>query len=100
MITPLDELDVQRARWRRAREKLRLTDPEADDFATDGLARRLDNPRIRLLILPADPEALVVEFDDEFWEWWHRLPPHPATGQPTDWGYTEICCSPGNLDRR
>jgi hypothetical protein len=65
-VTPdFTRLELQRARWRRTRDLLRLVDPEAEDFAIGGLARFMDEPSVRLLILPADPEATLIEFDEE-----------------------------------
>lgn len=83
----LDALDRPRTRWRAVRQALRLVDPLAAGFALAGLATRFAaDPRVRLLILPADPEAWLVEFDDEFWAWWLQDWPDPVAAQQTQWG--------------
>jgi hypothetical protein len=86
MTQDVTGLELRRARWRRAREHLHLVDPEAEDFATRGLARLVDEPSVRLLILPADPEITLIEFDDEIWSWWLQERPHPVRGGRTTWG--------------
>lgn len=78
--------DAQRERWRQVRCPLHLLEPEAGDFATGGLARLVTAQTVRLLILPADPDAFLIEFDDAFWSWWLQDWPDPITGQPTPWG--------------
>jgi hypothetical protein len=82
----LDPLDRQRARWRRARERLRLVDPDELGFASRGLVRRVEQPGVRLLILPEDPERWLIDFDDEFWAWWRGDQPDPSSNQPARWG--------------
>jgi hypothetical protein len=39
-----------------------------------------------MLILPADPELISVEFDDDFWTWWTVPQPNPAGSQGLRWG--------------
>ncbi len=86
MTDSLLERELLRARWRRARGPLKLIDPTADDFATGGLAQRLDSDAfVRLLILPADPEATIVEFDEDTWNWWLADRTDPITGSATQW---------------
>jgi hypothetical protein len=81
-LTSNDEVtELQRTRWHRAREALRLSDPEAEDFATRGLARLVVEASTRLLVLPADPEANRLEFDDEFWTWWLEDRPDPLSAR-------------------
>lgn len=88
MTEDLERTELQRARWRRAREPLGLVNPEsAESFGTGGLARHVDDVGVRLLILPYDPSASVVEFDADFWEWWMKNRLNPFEGAtPTDWG--------------
>ncbi len=85
-----DTLDRQRRWWHRARVPLRLVDPDADDFASGGLASRVSQPSVRLLLLPADPEAWLLDFDSTFWGWWSQDSDDPTTGQPTRWGYENL----------
>jgi hypothetical protein len=82
----LDAVEHQRRRWFRARAPLRLVDPGADDFSTGGLAERVSEPTVRLLLLPADPDAWLFDIDSEFWAWWKQDRDDPTTGQPTNWG--------------
>ena len=66
----IEEVELQRSRWRRARKSLRLVDEEDECFATGGLGLRVPDLVARLLVVPFDPEANLVSFDAEFWEWW------------------------------
>lgn len=77
--------ELLRARWRRARQPLLLLDPYADGFATGGLVRRVDEPTVRLLVLPPDPEDHRLEFDDDLWRWWLRERQDPESGQAMNW---------------
>lgn len=79
-------LDLQRERWRRARETFGLADPGSEEFATGGIPRLAGDIGVRLLILPSDPEACLIEFDQELWDWWLKDRPDPSDGQPTLWG--------------
>lgn len=73
MAMDLDQLDRQRERWRRARAAMNLVDPRDPDFATAGLAATMAGVTFRVLVLPADPEAHVFDFDAEFWKWSETL---------------------------
>ncbi len=86
MTWELMVLELRRGRWRRARQSLHLLDPSAEDFGTEGLASFVANRSVRLLILPADPEASLIEFDEGLWEWWRQAHTDPVTGDPTQWG--------------
>lgn len=66
----LDQLDRQRERWRRARAAMNLVDPFDPNFATGGLATNIPGLTFRVVVLPADPEAHLFDFDDEFWKAW------------------------------
>lgn len=79
------DIEVQRARWQCARDHLRLLDPESDDFATGGLARWGPDVRVRLLILPSDPDAMLLEFDEPFWAWWLQGHKDPFGDSFTTW---------------
>jgi hypothetical protein len=80
-----DQLEVLRTRWRKGRERLRLLNPESPDFGTGGLGRLTREVAVRALILPPDPEAVVVRFDQEFWGWFESDRPNPFGGT-TNWG--------------
>jgi hypothetical protein len=85
-----DTVDRQRQRWHRSRIPLHLVDPDADDFSSGGLASRVGEPTVRLLLLPADPDAWLVDFDPEFWAWWRQHCDDPSTGQSAPWGYDNL----------
>lgn len=91
MTPALDELELVRARWRRAREIIGLTDPRSDDFAQGGLAAHVEDVGIRFILLPADPEGVPIPFEEDFWEWWMQDRPNPFEGAGvTDWGRQSI----------
>jgi hypothetical protein len=83
-------IDVIRGRWCRWRERERLLDPEREDFGQGGLARLIVDRASRLLVLPADPEAHVVDLDDDLWAWWGSDFDDPATGGQTRWGFDKV----------
>jgi hypothetical protein len=86
VTTDIQEQEIIRARWRRARDRLLLNDPDAPDFGAGGLVSVAPDVGVRLLVLPPDPEAVVVDFDADFWPWWEQDRPNPFGGPPTDWG--------------
>jgi HRDC domain len=69
-----------RHRWRRARERIHVADPLSGHFATGGLGRHGPDVHVRFLILPGDPEAAAVEFDEEFWDVVDERPAQPLPG--------------------
>lgn len=75
-----------REAWRRWRGDQRLVDPDVGDFAQGGLARLTSDPAARLVILPADPEAHLIDFDSALWSWWAEDSSDPATDGRTQWG--------------
>jgi hypothetical protein len=78
--------EALRARWRRAREAVGLAGAvEREDFGIGGLAQRLDAPSVRLLILPADPEAAFLEFDKDLVAWWKDVRTTSALGEDLTW---------------
>jgi hypothetical protein len=89
-LEDLEAVDRQRRLWLQARAPLRLVDPDADDFSTGGLASRVNEPTVRLLLLPADPDAWLIDFDAAFWAWWTQDGEDPITGEPTQWGYQSL----------
>jgi hypothetical protein len=66
----LHEHEFLRARWRRFGDRQQLADPEAVDLGLGGLGGHVPNLSVRFPVLPADPEATVISFDDAFWQWW------------------------------
>lgn len=68
-MTALGEADLQRDRWRRALRREALDTSDRADFAMRGLSARLRRPSVRLLLLPADPDADVIRVDDGLWAW-------------------------------
>ena len=82
----LRELDRARERWRFIRRQLgQSTDADRRPL---GLARRVEHLSARLLILPGDPFATGLSFDDEFWGWWRKDGPSPF-GTRVQWTNTE-----------
>ena len=82
----LRELDRARERWARMRQQMgQSTDAGARSL---GLARRLEDLSARLVILPGDPFATDLSFDDEFWGWWTNTGPAPFGGH-VQWTNTE-----------
>ena len=68
-MTTLADSELVRARWRRALHGHALDDVRRADFALGGLAPRLREPTVQVLLLPPDPEGEVFSFDDELWAW-------------------------------
>lgn len=82
----LKELDRARGRWRLVRRRLgQSVDAE---HGSVGLARRIESLSARLLILPGDPFATDLSFDEEFWGWWTNEGPSPF-GTRVQWTNTE-----------
>jgi hypothetical protein len=77
--------EIHRSRWRREREKLAFIDLRQPDFANGGLGQYVPNLTVRLVILTADPEREVVDFDKEFWSWWKTNRESPFGGPTDDW---------------
>jgi hypothetical protein len=88
-MTSTSEVELLRARWRRYREPLHLLDPHQEDFAQGGLAARVQHLSVRLLVLPADPEAVVVEFDATFWAWWATYAGVSLGDVTVEWGKSQ-----------
>ena len=85
-MNQLEAIELQRARWRRARSSLRLTDPCEAEFGDGGLGRLVPDIRFRVLVLPGDPERHVVDFSDEVRTWWMRECQNPFDERNSDWG--------------
>ena len=63
-------IDFYRRRWERARTPLRLLDPGDELFSQGGLGSQVRDLALRVLVLPADPEAGPVELDSDCRDWW------------------------------
>lgn len=85
-MNPVQQIDVYRERWRRARDSLRLVDTEAGRFGTGQVHSAAGKIPARLVILPADPEGHLIDFDEEFWAWWSKESRDPHTGDLTLFG--------------
>ena len=74
-------IDRCRRRWERARASLRLIDPGDELFSQGGLASRVRVLAVRVLVLPADPEASPIELDADCRDWWltDRVDPFGTT---------------------
>lgn len=96
MTVSAGDIDRDRKRWRRVRRRLLLVDPLVEDFGTGGLAHHAPDVHVRFVILPADPDAVVVDFDEPFWEWWMQDRPNPFEGAPaTNWGRDSLPAATG-----
>lgn len=80
------QVEIHRARWRREREACSLVNPDDKGFAVGRLPLPGTDPLVRLLIIPADPEAEMLALDDSFWEWFTGDLPDPGTGRKAEWG--------------
>jgi len=88
MTPDLDALDQQRTRWAVERRRANLLADLVDDetFATGGLGARVPGLSARIMILPIDPLAHKVTFDEELAAWWAADHPDPILGGAMDWG--------------
>jgi len=86
MTDPLESLDRQRDRWRRARPALHLDDPQSASFGLDSLGSRVRDLSVRFVILPSDPELHLVEFDHDLEKWWLSDFPDPISAGGMRWG--------------
>ena len=85
--------DRIRDRWRRSRDELGLTHPDAENFAAAGLAQFVEERSARLVILPSDPERSDISFTGDFWKWWETNQPDPVSGSVAQWGSRNRTCS-------
>jgi hypothetical protein len=87
-MKPSADLDVARDRWRRKHEILGFPDPNGRDTAAPaGLASRIADLSIRIMVLHADPFSTDLVFDEEFWAWWSDGRPAPF-GRAVTWTET------------
>lgn len=89
-MTDLMDVELRRARWRRALQEEGLDTVGRDDFALGGLAARLRTPSVRLLLLPADPEREPVAIDDQLWAWVKNFSVVQVDGRNVRLGTQEI----------
>lgn len=89
--------EAQRARWMRWLRRNALDDPDREDFAKGGVARRAESLGVRFLVLPADPEASAFELDKPFWTWMARTETRAPSyrSDPLNWGQYEVPTSEG-----
>jgi hypothetical protein len=87
MSRTIHEIDAQRARWWRYRTGQRLTIEAGEDFALGGLARYADDPDLRLVFLPSDPDGDPVPLGSETLDWLKEPRPTPYGGRPPRWGH-------------
>jgi hypothetical protein len=78
--------EIHRSRWRRERERLGLIDICQQGFANGGLGQYVSNLTVRVVILGADPDYELIDFDSEFWSWWKTDRKTPFGTSPEDWG--------------
>lgn len=90
MTGTIGEIELQRARWRRALEREILDTSDRENFALGGLAPRLRTPSVRLLLLPGDPEGAAVDIDDELWAWVKNVQVVNIGGRNVHLGLQEI----------
>ena len=86
-------IDRQRERWRRIRQMLDLADVREPAFALGGDGSRVKDLSVRILILPSDPMAHRLDFDDAFMATWKAIDLDPVTGQPPWWGGSMVTTS-------
>lgn len=86
MSQSLVDTELRRGRWRRFRQQIALSEPSSEGFAKGGLSNRVSEPSVRLLVLPDDPEADLISFDNDLWNWWLENRESPATQRQTQWG--------------
>ncbi len=86
MKTEIIERELQRTVWRRYRDTLCLVDASDPRFGEGGLAARMLEPSLRMLVLPADPERNLIAFDEEFWARFMQGHQDPISGADAAWG--------------
>lgn len=85
MSKSIIEIEAQRGRWARYRQRQQLHPDSGQDFARGGLGRQVDNLDLRLLFLPSDPSAEIVANDPETVEWFKHDREVPFQGPPPRW---------------
>ena len=93
MTTDVDALDRQRRRWRNARREFNMASETDERFALAPPGTHVIDLGARIVVLPRDPVASVVEFDDAFWKWFSDPINDPASGKPARWGTDQTASS-------
>lgn len=84
-MIPMDQLDAARVRWERKHRELGLPVPGEDEVPEPrGLATNVEELSTRIVVLPHDPFATNLSFDEDFWNWWRQDRPSPF-GRPVLW---------------
>jgi hypothetical protein len=87
MSRTIHDVDAQRARWLRYRTGQHLTIETGEDFALGGLARYAEDPHLRLVFLPSDPDGDPVSLESETLDWLKEPRPTPYGGRAPRWGH-------------
>ena len=82
----IEVIEVQRARWRRARERRAMASVLDHSFAKLGLSVAVQDLSVRFLIMPSDPDAFQIGFTNEFWDWWQSPTTDPFGDSMTSFG--------------
>jgi hypothetical protein len=85
MTTGIIERELQRTVWRRYRDTLCLVDASDPRFGEGGLAARMHELSMRVLVLPGDPERDLIAFDEEFWARFTQGHQDPISGNDAAW---------------
>ncbi len=83
-------LDAVRSRWQAWHEGEGLGNPRGEGFANGSLAHLMPGPQSRFVALSTDPQAHLVEFDEDFWSWWGVEFDDPASDGETRWGGNKL----------
>lgn len=86
------DLDKIRGRWTAERDRLGLSDPSGESFALGGLGSLCRDLDVRLAILPRDPQAQIVDFDEDV-VGWLQAQRHHEYRDVTDYGQTRTTSS-------
>lgn len=63
------ETELVRERWRRSLCAEALDHADREDFMLGGLGARVQEPTVRLMLLPPDPHAEIPGLFDSIWDW-------------------------------
>ncbi|MDO8731448.1 MAG: hypothetical protein Q7L55_02595 [Actinomycetota bacterium] len=68
-MTNIQERELLRARWQRSLLTFALDSEAREDFAVSGLAMRLTDVTVQVLLMPADPEADAFPIGETTHQW-------------------------------